>query len=82
MISKKICPNCGSEEVIPVVGSVAGSWLCKECRFSGSEFVDQPIIGLEREMKDNLTGDLSMIRKDIIKKTSAKKKGGRKNDKK
>ena len=49
MITKKFCPDCGSEEVMMVAGGITGTWMCKDCGFTGM-FPEKEIIG--REMKE------------------------------
>jgi len=52
MLSKKFCPNCGSEEVRMVASGMTGAWMCKKCGFSGSIFPEKEIIG--GNMNENL----------------------------
>ena len=47
MISKKFCPNCGSEDVMMVAGGMTGTWMCKNCGYSGSVFPEKEILGRE-----------------------------------
>ncbi len=61
MISKKFCPNCGSEDVMMVAGGMTGTWMCKRCGFSGI-FPEKELIGRGSDM----------IKKDI-KKTGGRK---------
>ena len=49
MITKKICPNCGSNEVDMIAGGITGSWMCKECGYSGSVFPEEEILGRKQE---------------------------------
>ena len=44
IISKKACPECGSEDVA-LVEPNSGLWMCKECRHTGYHFIDKEIIG-------------------------------------
>lgn len=46
MISKKVCPNCGSTNVA-LIGSGPNSFKCKQCGFSGKGFIDKVFV--ERE---------------------------------
>jgi len=48
MITVKICPNCGSENVYMIAGGTTGQWMCKKCGHVGPVF-EKEIIG--REMK-------------------------------
>ncbi len=43
MLSKRVCPNCGSEDV-EMIGS--GKFMCKNCGYSG-EFPEKEILGRE-----------------------------------
>jgi len=45
MITVKICPNCGSEDVYMVAGGIIGSWMCKKCGYTGSVFEKEIIEG-------------------------------------
>jgi len=47
MITKKICPNCGSEDVYMIAGGMTGTWMCKKCGHVGPVF-EKEIIGSER----------------------------------
>lgn len=47
----KICPKCGSTEVIPSVGGITGSWKCKKCGFSGTIFPEVEKLGKEKKRK-------------------------------
>ena len=49
MITKKICMNCGSEDVHLVAGGVTGQWVCKNCGYVGS-VLEKEILG--KEFKD------------------------------
>lgn len=49
VISKKFCPNCGSENVDLIAGGTIGMWMCKNCGYNGSVFPEKPIAG--RELK-------------------------------
>jgi len=44
----KICPKCGSTDIIPVGGGILGIWKCGKCGFSGTIFPDA-----EKLKKDN-----------------------------
>jgi len=45
----KICPKCGSIDVIPLGGGILGIWKCGKCGFSGTIFPDVEKL----EEKDN-----------------------------
>ena len=49
MITKKICMNCGSEEVYMIAGGVTGQWMCKNCGHVGS-VLEKEILG--KELRD------------------------------
>ena len=49
MITKKICPNCGSEEVYMIAGGMTGAWMCKSCGLIGPVF-EKEIIQSEQKM--------------------------------
>ncbi len=49
MLTKKFCPNCGSEDVDMIAGGITGGWMCRNCGYSGI-FPEKPII--EGEMPD------------------------------
>lgn len=36
----KLCPKCGSVEIVPVIGGIIGTWKCEKCGFSGTIFPD------------------------------------------
>ena len=63
MLSKKFCPNCGSEEVMMVAGGMTGTWMCKKCGFSGSIFSEKEIVG--GNMNENLKGKIVKGEKKI-----------------
>ncbi len=50
MITKKFCPNCGSDDVQMIAGGTIGTWICKNCGFSGSIFPEKPIVGSEADV--------------------------------
>ncbi|MBI2452410.1 hypothetical protein HYV50_05030 [Candidatus Pacearchaeota archaeon] len=54
MITKKFCPKCGSEDIQMVAGGLIGSWMCKNCGFSGSIFPEKPIIVSEQQINKKL----------------------------
>jgi len=68
MITKKFCPRCGSEDVEMVAGGTMGTFICKNCLFSGSVFPEKSIVG---------SGGIVRGKVDEGKKI-VKKKGGRK----
>jgi ribosomal protein L37AE/L43A len=49
MIGKKICPECGSDEVEIVGKGHMGIWTCRECGFSANDFPEKPVIGIHQE---------------------------------
>ena len=56
MMSRKICPNCGSENVHMVAGGVTGGWMCKDCGYQGAvfekEIIERDGKAGEKEVKD------------------------------
>ena len=52
MITTKICPNCGSEEVYMIAGGITGTWMCKKCGYSGPVFEKEII---ESEVKGKVS---------------------------
>ncbi len=46
MISKKVCPRCGSEDVYMAAGGITGGWICKNCGYSGG-IIEKEILGGE-----------------------------------
>lgn len=76
MITKKICPRCGSEDVHPITGT--GQWMCYECRYSSAEFVEEPIIGkgtlLDEDEVSEEDFEEEKPKKVVKKKAPAKKK--------
>ncbi len=54
ILGVRICPNCGSEEVMMVAGGITGSWMCKKCGYSGSVFPEKEIVG--GDLKDRKKG--------------------------
>jgi ribosomal protein L37AE/L43A len=56
MITRKICPNCGSEDVFMISGGITGTWKCKNCGHTGAVF-EKEIIGSDQESnKKNVGG--------------------------
>ncbi|MDO8460434.1 MAG: hypothetical protein Q7S74_04955 [Nanoarchaeota archaeon] len=53
MITKKICPTCGSFDLMPVAGGLTGIWMCKECGYSGN-MIEKPIIGGNIQGEDDM----------------------------
>ena len=45
----KICPKCGSTEIIPKIGGIMGIWKCRKCKFSGSIFPEVEKIKKEKK---------------------------------
>ncbi len=56
MITKKFCPNCGSNDVELVAGGITGSWMCRNCGYLGSIFPEKPILGREGQSKEQSKG--------------------------
>jgi len=56
MLTIKICPNCGSDEVEMIAGGITGSWMCKHCGFSGSIFPEKVIAGGEIDLTKSRKG--------------------------
>jgi len=56
MLTKKFCPNCGSEEVYMVSGGITGTWMCKKCGYTGPVFEKEII---ESEQKTNKEGKVA-----------------------
>ena len=52
MITRKICPNCGSEDVFMIAGGVIGNWMCKKCGYTGA-ILEKEILGREQKTKTN-----------------------------
>jgi len=44
LISRKICSECGSEDVA-LVEPNSGLWMCKECQYTGHGFFEKEAIG-------------------------------------
>jgi len=51
MLTKKICPNCGSKEVQLIGVGDRANWMCKDCGHAGNDFSDEEILGRE-SLKD------------------------------
>lgn len=49
----KICPKCGSTEVIPSLGGIIGSWKCEKCGFSGTIFPEVKKLEKENKQKES-----------------------------
>ena len=45
MMTRKFCPQCGSEEVALAAGGLTGTYVCKKCGYVGifpeKEFIDR-----------------------------------------
>jgi ribosomal protein L37AE/L43A len=54
MITTKICPNCGSEDVHMIAGGVTGSWMCKKCGHRGAVFEKEIIQRTESSLSRKL----------------------------
>lgn len=54
MITKKTCPKCGSQDVLPAYKGITESWICRNCGFTGN-MISKPIIG--REQKSDKDGE-------------------------
>ena len=52
MLTKKFCPKCKGENVDMIAGGTVGSWICRDCGYSGSLFPEKPILG--GEMNTNI----------------------------
>ncbi|RMD66254.1 hypothetical protein D6817_04470 [Candidatus Pacearchaeota archaeon] len=51
MIEKRICPNCGSDDLVMAAGGVMGIFVCKRCGYRGSVFPVRQIDKQAREEK-------------------------------
>ena len=49
MITKKFCPQCGSEDVYMMAGGITGSWMCKKCGHQGP-VLEKEIFDSEKEL--------------------------------
>ncbi len=45
----KVCPKCGSINIMSVIGGTIGLWKCKKCGFQGSIFPDIKKIKKEKK---------------------------------
>jgi len=70
IISKKACPECGSEDVM-IVEPNSGLWMCKECQYTGHHFIDKEIIG--RTQSNMEIGDMGDVRKTKVTKVRRRK---------
>ncbi len=52
MLSIKFCPRCNSEDIQMVAGGIIGTWVCKNCGYSGSIFPEKEIVGSEQKEID------------------------------
>ena len=43
MLTKKFCPRCKSENVEMIAAGVTGSFMCRDCGYSGSIFPEKEI---------------------------------------
>ena len=59
MMNIKFCPRCKSENVEMVAGGITGTWMCRECGYSGSIFPEKEIVGSEQKktIVKNLEGN-------------------------
>ena len=54
VLTKKFCPKCGSEDVQMIAGGITGSWICKNCSYSGSVFPEKEIVGTKEKIKTKI----------------------------
>jgi transposase-like protein len=52
MISKKLCPRCGSENIYLVGGGETSNYMCKDCGFNGERFPKKIIINKKGGIKN------------------------------
>lgn len=69
MITRKICPECGSEDVRPIGNT--DQWMCNECGYSGEKFNEEAVIG-RRMDEEGIDDKDETIIKPVKKKTSKK----------
>ena len=62
IISKKICPECGSEDVA-LVEPNSGLWMCKECQYTGHHFIEKEIIGRRSSLDKEIEDDIRRVRR-------------------
>jgi len=46
MLAKKVCPKCGSDDVVVLSKGSMNVWKCRNCGFVGN-MIDKPIVGKE-----------------------------------
>ena len=51
MIAKKFCPRCESEDVEMIAAGTTGTWMCRNCGFTGI-FPEKTLVGSEMRMDD------------------------------
>ena len=52
MITKKICPECESENVELVAGGIIGGYMCKDCGFLGNIFPEIQILQNKKQERN------------------------------
>lgn len=78
MITRKICPECGSENVVPVATGDYEQMVCNECGYSGYKFIEEPMLGSKNEEETDDEIDLEDLpKKTTLKKKSKKTKGAK-----
>jgi len=76
---KKICPNCGSEDVESVAGDNKGTYRCPDCSYSGSLFPERQI--LIEDDEEEYEGEEDKAAKSLKKNKKKVKKNERSKEK-
>ena len=64
IIGKRICPNCGSDNVEMFAGGITGTWLCSNCGETGN-FPEREIVGKSNKGKeDKVLDDIKSFMKE------------------
>jgi ribosomal protein L37AE/L43A len=53
MLTVRICPNCGSEDVHMAEGGISGKWICKSCGHIGP-VLEKELIGSEQKSEEKI----------------------------
>jgi ribosomal protein L37AE/L43A len=50
-MGRRVCPRCGSEDLMMVTGGITGMWECKKCGYANDTFPEREEMGKEEKSK-------------------------------